>query len=97
MKSFEARDFDPSRFEAATPIVHAHNATHLGAWALGSGIFAGSSSLVTAASAGIILTQETKNFAEGHRIYFGSYVIFGLSFSLLMLVFYTIILSILSV
>lgn len=82
---------------AAAPIVHAHNATHLGAWALGSGIFAGSSSLVTAASAGIILTQETKNFAEGHRIYFGSYVIFGISFSLLMLIFYSIMLSIFKV
>jgi hypothetical protein len=82
---------------AAAPIVHAHNATHLGAWALGSGIFAGSSSLVTAASAGIILTQETKNFTEGHKINFGSYVVFGLSFSILMLIFYTIVLSIFKV
>ncbi len=79
---------------AASPIVHSHFPTHLGAWALGSGIFAGSSSLVTAASAGIILTQETKNFPEGYRVTFGSYVIFGILFSFLMLIYYSLILSI---
>lgn len=78
---------------AASPIVFAHNHAHLGAWALGSGIFAGSSSLVTAASAGIILTQETKNFPDGHRVNFGTYALFGISFSLLMLFFYSVVLS----
>ncbi len=80
---------------AATPIVHSQAPTHLAAWALGSGIFAGSSSLVTAASAGIILVQETKNNPEGSRITFGSYVIFGLLFSLFMLGYYIVALSLL--
>jgi Na+/H+ antiporter NhaD/arsenite permease-like protein len=80
---------------AASPIVHAGDPSHVAAWALGSGIFAGSSSLVTAASAGIILTQETKNFPEDSRITFGSYVFFGLFFSLLMLGYYILILTIL--
>lgn len=78
---------------AAAPIVYAHNSSHLGAWALGAGIFSGSSSLVTAASAGIILTQETKNLPKGDQINFGSYVKFGLAFSLLILIFYSIVLS----
>ena len=80
---------------AATPIVHSQAPTHLAAWALGSGIFAGSSSLVTAASAGIILVQETKNNPEGSKITFGSYVIFGLLFSLFMLGYYIVVLSLL--
>ncbi|MFH0772816.1 MAG: SLC13 family permease [bacterium] len=78
---------------AATPIVHSQAPTHLAAWALGSGIFAGSSSLVTAASAGIILSQETKNYPEGSRITFGSYVIFGLLFSIFILGYYILVLS----
>lgn len=73
---------------AAAPIIHAQAPSHLAAWALGSGIFAGSSSLVTAASAGIILTQETKNNPEGSRVTFGSYVVFGILFSLFMLGYY---------
>jgi hypothetical protein len=44
--------------------------------------------LVTAASAGIILVQETKDNPEGSKINFGSYVIFGLFFSLFMLGYY---------
>ena len=77
----------------ASPIIHAKDPSHLAAWALGSGIFAGSSSLVTAASAGIILTRETKDNPKDARITFGSYVVFGLSFSLFMLAFYTIVLQ----
>ncbi len=77
----------------AAPIIHAQASTHATAWALGSGIFAGSSSLVTAASAGIILTNETKGNPEHSRITFGSYVFFGLLLSMLMLVYYIIVLS----
>lgn len=78
---------------AASPLIYSQAPSHLAAWALGSGIFAGSSSLVTAASAGIILTQETKNNPEESRITFGSYVIFGILFSLFMLGYYIMILS----
>jgi hypothetical protein len=80
---------------AATPLIHSQSPTHLAAWALGSGIFAGSSSLVTAASAGIILTQETKNNPRESRITFGSYVVFGLTFSLFILGYYIAVLSLL--
>lgn len=78
---------------ASAPIVHSINGSHVAAWALGAGIFAGSSSLVTAATAGIILTQETKSFPKDSRITFGSYVLFGLPISLLMLAFYIIMLT----
>ena len=80
---------------AAAPIIHSQAPSHLAAWALGSGIFAGSSSLVTAASAGIILTQETKSNPEDSRITFGSYIIFGILFSLFMLGYYITILTLL--
>jgi len=63
--------------------------THAAAWALGGGICAGSSSLVTAASAGIILAEESARFREArHTITFRRYLPFGLAFSLFMLVFY---------
>lgn len=64
--------------------------SHSAAWALGGGICAGSSSLVTAASAGIILAEESARFKEPHAITFRRYIPFGLSFSLFMLVFYSI-------
>lgn len=80
---------------AAAPLIHSQAPTHLAAWALGAGIFAGSSSLVTAASAGIILTQETKNNPEESRVTFGSYVVFGISFSLFMLGYYITVLTLL--
>mgnify|MGYP001565700455 CR=1 FL=1 len=80
---------------AAAPLIHSQAPSHLAAWALGSGIFAGSSSLVTAASAGIILTQETKNNPVDSKISFGSYVVFGILFSLFMLGYYIMILSLL--
>lgn len=63
--------------------------THAAAWALGGGICAGSSSLVTAASAGIILVEESGRFRdERHTITFRKYLPFGLVASLLMLAFY---------
>lgn len=62
---------------------------HAAAWALGGGICAGSSSLVTAASAGIILAEESQRFNDPeHAITFRRYLVFGLPFSLFMLVFY---------
>lgn len=78
---------------AAAPIVFSQAPTHAAAWALGSGIFAGSSSLVTAASAGIILTRETKWFSEDSQVTFGSYIGFGLPFSLVMLGYYIVMLT----
>ena len=61
------------------------------AWALGGGICAGSSSLITAASAGIVLAEESARFKDKkHVITFRRYLPFGLSFSLFMLVFYAI-------
>ncbi|HEX8747891.1 MAG TPA: SLC13 family permease [Pyrinomonadaceae bacterium] len=63
--------------------------SHAAAWALGGGICAGSSSLVTAASAGIILAEESQRFKDPeHAITFRRYLAFGLPFSLFMLVFY---------
>jgi len=63
--------------------------SHAAAWALGGGICAGSSSLVTAASAGIILAEESQRFKDPeHAITFRRYLAFGLPFSLFMLLFY---------
>ncbi|GAB4218947.1 MAG: hypothetical protein Fur009_2610 [Candidatus Microgenomates bacterium] len=77
---------------AVSPIVYKIFPTHLGAWALGAGICAGSSSLITAASAGIILAHQTSNYEEGSRVDFPTYLKIGLLFSLFMLLFYSIIL-----
>jgi Na+/H+ antiporter NhaD/arsenite permease-like protein len=64
---------------------------HAAAWALGGGICAGSSSLVTAASAGIILAEESQRFNDPeHAITFRRYLAFGLPFSLFMLIFYAV-------
>lgn len=79
---------------AVSPIVYASAPTHDAAWALGAGICAGSSSLVTAATAGIILTRETEQNGEDARVTFGAYLGFGLCFSLVMLAYYIIVLSI---
>lgn len=69
--------------------------SHAAAWALGGGICAGSSSLVTAASAGIILAEESQRFNDpDHAITFSRYLAFGLPFSLFMLVFYAVYFSI---
>ena len=65
--------------------------SHAAAWALGGGICAGSSSLVTAASAGIILAEESQRFNDPeHAITFRRYLAFGLPFSLFMLIFYAV-------
>lgn len=65
--------------------------THAAAWALGGGICAGSSSLVTAASAGIILAEESQRFNDPeHAITFRRYLAFGLPFSFFMLAFYSL-------
>ncbi len=68
--------------------------SHSAAWALGGGICAGSSSLVTAASAGVILAEESSRFKEAHAITFRSYLPFGIGFSLFMLVFYSVYFSV---
>ena len=65
--------------------------SHAAAWALGGGICAGSSSLVTAASAGIILAEESQRFNDPeHAITFRRYLAFGLPFSFFMLIFYAV-------
>jgi hypothetical protein len=66
-------------------------ASRAAAWALGAGICAGSSSLITAASAGIILAEESQRFNDpDHAITFQRYLAFGLPFSLFMLLFYAV-------
>jgi Na+/H+ antiporter NhaD/arsenite permease-like protein len=65
------------------------NSSHAAAWALGGGICAGSSSLVTAASAGIILSTQSRRYV-GHEVSFRRYLAFGLPASSAMLVFYMI-------
>lgn len=81
---------------AAASTIQPIDPSHRAAWALGAGICAGSSSIITAASAGIILASESKRAAGGaHEVTFGKYLPFGLGFSLFMLVFYSIVLSIL--
>jgi Na+/H+ antiporter NhaD/arsenite permease-like protein len=79
---------------AASRIVFSAAPTHSAAWALGGGICAGSSSLTTAASAGILLVRETKYLPPEDRITFGTYVWFGLGASLVMLMYYMVVLTI---
>jgi len=76
---------------AAAERIHPLDSSHSAAWALGAGICAGSSSILTAASAGIILHEESRRFKDGkHVITFRRYLAFGLGFSLFMLAFYTV-------
>jgi len=75
--------------QAAAPITYAVNGGHAAAWALGAGICAGSSSVLTAASAGIILWRESQR-TPGHGVSFSSYLPFGVGVSLLMLGLYII-------
>jgi len=77
---------------ATSPLIFKFFPTHLGAWALGAGICAGSSSLLTAASAGIILAHQTSTYEKDSRVDFATYIKFGIPFSLFMLLFYAIIL-----
>ena len=81
---------------AAAPIVYASAPSHTAAWALGAGICAGSSSLLTAATAGILLTRESKSLDQNERVTFGSYVLFGLVMSMIMLIYYIGILTLLA-
>ena len=76
---------------AVSQSIQQMNPSHAAAWALGGGICAGSSSLVTAASAGIILAEESQRFNDPeHAITFRRYLAFGLPFSLFMLLFYSV-------
>jgi Na+/H+ antiporter NhaD/arsenite permease-like protein len=76
---------------AVSEKIQALDPSHAAAWALGGGICAGSSSLVTAASAGIILAEESQRFKDPeHAITFKRYLAFGLPFSLFMLLFYAV-------
>ncbi|OGH15188.1 MAG: hypothetical protein A2860_04185 [Candidatus Levybacteria bacterium RIFCSPHIGHO2_01_FULL_37_33] len=77
---------------ATAPLIFKLFPTHLGAWALGAGICAGSSALITAASAGIILAHQTSTFEKDSRVDFATYIKFGIPFSLFMLLFYAIVL-----
>ena len=77
---------------AVSPSVFQLFPSHLGGWALGAGICAGSSSLITAASAGILLVHQTSTFEKDSRVDFATYIKFGIPFSLFMLLFYAIIL-----
>ena len=74
---------------AVSEPIHGLDASRAAAWALGAGICAGSSSLITAASAGIILAEESQRFNDPeHAITFQRYLAFGLPFSFFMLLFY---------
>jgi Na+/H+ antiporter NhaD/arsenite permease-like protein len=76
---------------AVSESIHQLDPSHAAAWALGGGICAGSSSLVTAASAGIILAEESQRFNDpDHAITFRRYLAFGLPFSFFMLAFYAL-------
>lgn len=76
---------------AVSTSIYQLDPSHAAAWALGGGICAGSSSLVTAASAGIILAEESQRFKDPeHAITFRRYLAFGLPFSLFMLIFYSL-------
>ena len=59
---------------------------------MGAGICAGSSSVLTAASAGIVIWNESRRF-PGHEVTFRSYLAFGLVGSLTMLALYIAILT----
>jgi len=72
---------------ATARATHAVNSGHAGAFSLGAGICAGSSSLLTAASAGLILWSQSRRF-KGHEVTFGRYLAFGLPASLAMLALY---------
>ncbi len=69
--------------------IAAGDLSHKSAWALGAGICGGSSSILTAASAGIILWEQSARYKE-HAITFRKYLPFGLGFSLFMLIFYSL-------
>jgi Na+/H+ antiporter NhaD/arsenite permease-like protein len=76
---------------AAAARIYPLNGSHTAAWSLGGGICAGSSSILTAASAGIILWEESRRQKNPkHVITFGRYLPFGVLFSFFMLLFYSV-------
>jgi Na+/H+ antiporter NhaD/arsenite permease-like protein len=69
------------------PVVHAkHDGSLEAAWSLASGICAGSTALLTSASAGPILIEAAKR--SGAPMSFRTYAAFGVPFSMVMLVSY---------
>lgn len=69
------------------PVVHQMSSgSLLSAWQLACGICAGSSTLLTAASAGPIINTVSRN--AGHELTFRDYSRFGFPFSLLMMAIY---------
>jgi Na+/H+ antiporter NhaD/arsenite permease-like protein len=72
---------------ASANTIHQISSLKSGAWALGGGICAGSSSILTAASAGILLNTISRELGE--ELTFKDYLFFGLLFSFFMLLFYT--------
>lgn len=73
-----------------TTLVHAHaHGDFSAAWALAAGICAGSSMLLSSASAGPILIEAAKR--EGVDVTFRSYAAFGVPFSIVMIVLYLLI------
>lgn len=78
---------------AAAPIVHGISSSPKTAWALGAGICAGSSSLITAATAGIILLNETKGNEKEEKMTFKQYLFTGLVFSSLMIGYYILVIT----
>lgn len=80
---------------AAGQIVYDVSPSAKSAWALGAGICAGSSSLITAATAGIILLNETASNDAENKMTFGKYIKTGLSFSTFMVIYYIVIIEVL--
>jgi Na+/H+ antiporter NhaD/arsenite permease-like protein len=78
---------------AAASLVFNVDPTIRSAWALGAGICAGSSSVITAATAGVILLNETSGNPKESRMTFGNYLSTGLSFSTIMIVYYVLVLT----
>lgn len=69
------------------PVVHAkHDGSLDAAWSLASGICAGSTALLTSASAGPILIEAAKR--SGAPMSFRTYAVFGVPFSIIMLLSY---------
>lgn len=78
---------------AASTLVHSMDSSTRTAWALGAGICAGSSALVTSATAGILLMKETQHNEIESRVSFMDYLKYGFTFSLVMIVYYVFVLT----
>jgi len=80
---------------AASARIYPLAPSHADAWALGGGICAGSSSILTAASAGIILAMESRRAKDPtHEMTFGRYLGLSIPFSIFMLGVYIAVFSI---